>query len=127
MTTEAWRPPLDFFENNPRARELRGACLNTLATLEKVLKTKNRTPFIPYLYRHHLLDLYSQLEMADGTFQELGIEERMHPDINLDTSHPETISEWIAGQLIEYLGPAIDHLTADDLEPIVNRFYFYLK
>lgn len=127
MTTEAWRPPLNFFEDNPRAKKLRGACLDTLATLGKVLKTKGRTPFIPYLYRHHLLDLYSRLEMADGTFLELGIKERMHPDINLDSSHPEIIFEWIASQLIEYLGPAIDHLTADDLEPIINRFYSYLK
>lgn len=127
MTAEIWQPDEKFYKQNQRSWLLRSACLDTLAILERILKIKSRVPFMPYIYRDDLLDLYSQLEMADGIFQELGIDGKKLLLDRLEEADPVTIAEWLASELQPWTGPKIDTLNDPNiLEELLQIFYVYL-
>lgn len=126
MTTESWQPSRNFFNQNAQSAEIRDVCLDIFPVLEKILKIKSRVPFSPYLYRNDLLNLYSQLEMADGALLELGIAPNMHEHIVPEEADQITLAQWVAGQILPYLGTLIDSTDADDVETLLDFAYFFL-
>lgn len=126
MTTESWQPSRDFFNQNAQSAEIRNACLTAFPILEKILKIKSRVPFSPYLYRTDLLNLYSELEKTDGLLLELGITPDMHQHIVPEEADQVVLAQWVASQILVYLGPLIDLTDYYGVETLLNFAYFYL-
>ena len=128
MAAEIWLPDSHYYVQCERAWLIRSVCLDILAVLEKILKIRNRVPFLPYLYRNDLLNLYSHLEMADGALKTLGVVDEMHPEIQITQAetHPEELAEWLASQLLPWTGPDLDTLVDPvTIELILHTFYVY--
>ena len=126
MTTESWQRSRNFFNQNDQSAEIRNICLEILPILESVLKVKNRTPYMPYLHRNDLLNLYPHLEILEAKLLELGITPNMHEHIVPEEADQIALAEWVASQIFPYLGPRIDSTATDELKILLNFAHFFL-
>ena len=126
MTTESWQPSRDFFNQNAQSAEIRNVCLKIIPILGSIFKVKNRTPYMPYLHRNDLLNLYPHLEILEAKLLELDITPNMHQHIVPEEADQIALAEWVASQIFPYLGPRIDSTATDELKILLNFAHFFL-
>lgn len=91
---KAWIPTRNFYESDPRSREIRGKCEIILQTVYKLRTKTDLTANIE-------ADLYVQLEGMNGELIRLGIVPNMQEGRPLEDyqSSPVVAAEYLAGQL----------------------------